>query len=166
MTTEKRGKVDCTGVEWGSVEWTMLCTLYLRAYESRSMHSILADHAAAEAVDRIDYDFDRMKKYVKPSSNQVRLHALEALCAHHRASGRLDTALQAGLAAVACEPLRESAHRQLARVHLAEGNPSEALRQYDLYRRLLRTELGLAPSPKFRQLVAPLLGRPLDAPSA
>jgi hypothetical protein len=33
MTTEK---VDFTGMIWGSVEWTMLCTLHLRAYESRS----------------------------------------------------------------------------------------------------------------------------------
>lgn len=67
MTAEK---VDFTGVSWGSVGWTMLCTLYLRAHESRSEHSILADHAAAEAVDRIDYDFDKIKRYVNPSSNQ------------------------------------------------------------------------------------------------
>lgn len=67
MTAEK---VDFTRVKWGSVEWTMLCTLYLRAYESRSEHSILADHAAAAAVDRIDYDFARIKRYVNPSSNQ------------------------------------------------------------------------------------------------
>ncbi|WP_158889178.1 class I SAM-dependent methyltransferase [Amycolatopsis anabasis] len=70
------GKVDFTGVKWGSVEWTMLCTLYLRAYESRSNHSILGDHAAAEAMDRIDYDFDRMKS-LRPSSNQF-LVALRA----------------------------------------------------------------------------------------
>lgn len=67
MTTKK---IDCTGIEWGSVEWTMLCTLYLRAYESRSERSILADHAAAEVVERIDYDFARIKRYVTPSSNQ------------------------------------------------------------------------------------------------
>src|SRR5690349_14204327 len=70
-------KIDFNGVKWGSVQWTMLCTLYLRAYESRSGHSILADHAAAEAVDRIDYDFDRIKKYINPSSNQF-LVALRA----------------------------------------------------------------------------------------
>jgi O-methyltransferase involved in polyketide biosynthesis len=63
-------KVDFTAIEWGSVEWTMLCTLYLRAYESRSEHSILGDHAAAEAVARIDYDFARIKKAVRPSGNQ------------------------------------------------------------------------------------------------
>lgn len=93
---------------------------------------------------------------------QLRLRALEALCDRHRRAGRLDAALEAGLAAVAAEPLRESAHRLLVRVHLADGNNAEALRQYELYRRLLRNELSLAPSMKFRQLLAPLVRRPLD----
>jgi hypothetical protein len=47
-------------------------------------------------------------------------------------------------------------------VHIEEGNFAEALRQYDVFRRLLRTEPGLPASPHFRRLVAPLLGRPLD----
>jgi DNA-binding SARP family transcriptional activator len=63
---------------------------------------------------------------------------------------------------VSGEPLRESAHRAVIEVHLAEGNPGEALRQYDLYRRLLRVELGLSPSQAIRSLVAHLLGRPTD----
>ncbi|MQA82331.1 MAG: class I SAM-dependent methyltransferase [Streptosporangiales bacterium] len=70
-------KVDFTDVAWGSVGWTMLCTLYLRAYESRSEHSILRDHAAAEAVERIEYDFERMRKSLRASSNQY-LVALRA----------------------------------------------------------------------------------------
>jgi DNA-binding SARP family transcriptional activator len=94
---------------------------------------------------------------------QIRLHALEALCARHCRYGRFDAALEAGMAAVDCEPLRESAHRAIVRVHLAEGNPAEALRQYDLYRRLMNSELGLRPSQQFRALISHLLGRPLDA---
>ena len=62
-----------------------------------------------------------------------------------------------GLAAVAGEPLRESAHRTLIRAHLAEGNPGEAVRQYHLYRRLLVGELALEPSAAIRGLVQPLL---------
>jgi len=45
---------------------------------------------------------------------------------------------------------------------MADGDFAQALRQYQTYRQLARTELGLPPSPKFRSLVAPLLGRPLD----
>jgi DNA-binding SARP family transcriptional activator len=94
---------------------------------------------------------------------QIRLHALETLCTRHCRYGRYDAALDAGMAAVDCEPLRESAHRAIVRVHLAEGNPAEALRQYELYRRLAGSELGLRPSQQFRALVSHLLGRPQDA---
>jgi DNA-binding SARP family transcriptional activator len=96
---------------------------------------------------------------------QIRLRALEKLSDQHRSAGRMDAALAAGMAAVSCDPLRESAHRRLTQVHLAEGNFAEALRQYQIYRRLARAELGLPPSPQFRTLVAPLLGRPLDRPA-
>jgi methyltransferase (TIGR00027 family) len=70
-------KVDFRSVGWGSVEWTNLVTLYLRAYESRSNRPILADDVAAEAVDRIDYDFKRMRRTMLPASNQY-LVALRA----------------------------------------------------------------------------------------
>ncbi len=63
-------KVDFTAVRWGSVEWTNLCTLYLRAYESRSSAPILGDKAAAEAVDRIEYDWPRMRRATRPGANQ------------------------------------------------------------------------------------------------
>src|SRR5260370_37457082 len=78
-------KVDFSSVEWGSVEWTNLVTVYLRAYESRSRHPILGDHAAAEAVDRIDYDFKRIHRNSLPASNQylvaLRAKQLDDWCA-------------------------------------------------------------------------------------
>jgi methyltransferase (TIGR00027 family) len=64
------GKVDFSGVRWGSVEWTNLCTLYLRAYESGSQAPILGDTAAAEAVERIEYDWARMRRAMRPGANQ------------------------------------------------------------------------------------------------
>lgn len=88
---------------------------------------------------------------------QVRLRALESLCAQHRRTGRLRQALYLALAAVSAEPLRESAHRQLVEVHLAEGNAAEAVRQYQFYRHMLAERLGLTPSPAMHRLVAPLL---------
>jgi DNA-binding SARP family transcriptional activator len=102
----------------------------------------------------------------RESLRQVRLHRLEQLSEHARHDGLYAVALQAALAAVSVEPLRESAHRQVMLVHLAEHNPSEALRQFELVRRLLRDELGLAPSPVTRAVVADLLGRPLDVRAA
>jgi DNA-binding SARP family transcriptional activator len=88
---------------------------------------------------------------------QLRLHALEDLCARRRAEARYSDALRLGLVAVQSEPLRETAHRQVIEVHLAEGNAGEALRQYDAFRRLLHAELGLPPSPAMRRLVDELL---------
>lgn len=78
-------KVDFSSVRWGSVEWTNLVTLYLRAHESRSRRPILGDQAAAEAVDRIDYDFKRMQRTMVPAWNQylvaLRAKQLDDWCA-------------------------------------------------------------------------------------
>lgn len=122
------------------------------------------DPAAGLTSDLLP-DWDEEWLLVEQESyRQTRLHALEDLCDRLRQDGRHFEALQAGLAAVRCEPLRESAHRRVIEVHLAEGNPSEALRQYSAFRRLLADELGLPPSPAIRQLVLHLLGRPVDGP--
>ena len=84
---------------------------------------------------------------------QLRLHALERLGGLLATAGRFGRAVEICLAAVSGEPLRESAHRQLIQVHLAEGNRVEALRQYRAYRQLMRDELGLGPSRQIVDLV-------------
>jgi DNA-binding SARP family transcriptional activator len=84
---------------------------------------------------------------------QLRLHALEALCERLTQAGRFAEAIETGLAAVAGEPLRESAHRVLIKAHLAEGNRGEAIRQFDSLAALLRAELSVEPSAGLAQLV-------------
>jgi DNA-binding SARP family transcriptional activator len=84
---------------------------------------------------------------------QIRLHALESLARSLSASGRHADAIQAALAAIRLEPLRETAHHTLIEIHLAEGNWSEARRQFQRCRRLLREELGVEPSESMRLLV-------------
>lgn len=81
----------------------------------------------------------------RESLRQVRLHALEGLARSDLDAGRPAGALAAALAAVRVEPLRESAHRIVIAVHLAEGNVAEALRHYRTYRDLLWSELQLHP---------------------
>lgn len=83
---------------------------------------------------------------------QTRLHALEAICYALTREGRHAKAIEAGLAAVADEPLRESAHRAVMRAHLAEGNRGEALREYELCRDLLSQHLGVGPSMEMERL--------------
>jgi DNA-binding SARP family transcriptional activator len=88
---------------------------------------------------------------------QLRLHALEALVGGLTAARRFGDATAAAGAAVRADPLRESAQAALIRVHLAEGNQSEALRAFDRFSRLLQADLGLVPTPQLRGLVADLL---------
>jgi DNA-binding SARP family transcriptional activator/DNA-binding HxlR family transcriptional regulator len=85
---------------------------------------------------------------------QLRMSALEAQAALLIAAGRLADAAGAARAAMKVEPLRETAHASLIRVHLAGGNQSEALRVYDRYRVLLRSILDLEPSEHITALVA------------
>lgn len=90
---------------------------------------------------------------------QLRMHALEALAEKYVAQGRYGEAVQAAYAAVRAEPLRESAHRTVVRVHLAEGNVSEAVRAYEAFEELLADEIGVSPSPQMLQLVSSLSRR-------
>ncbi len=84
---------------------------------------------------------------------QLRMHALESLCESYAAAGQFAQAIEVGLAAVAAEPLRESAHRALIRCFLAEGNPADAVRQYRRYERTLAEELEVRPSRQMQELM-------------
>jgi DNA-binding SARP family transcriptional activator len=88
--------------------------------------------------------------------DQVRLHTLEVVAKYATSKGQYLRALEAGLAAVAIEPVRESAHRTVIEVYIAEGNAGCALRHYQRYRGLLRRELGVNPSREMMRLVHPL----------
>jgi SARP family transcriptional regulator, regulator of embCAB operon len=84
---------------------------------------------------------------------QMRLHALEALAGHLAAAGRCGEAAGAATAAVRADPLRESARASLIQVHLAEGNQSEAVREFARYQALLHDDLGLEPTLRLRHLI-------------
>jgi DNA-binding SARP family transcriptional activator len=84
---------------------------------------------------------------------QIRLHALEALCERLTTAHCFGPAVQAGVEAVAAEPLRESAQRVLMSAYISEGNVCEAVRQYCSYRQVLHAELGLEPSQVIKDLL-------------
>jgi DNA-binding SARP family transcriptional activator len=150
--------------------------------ESSSMHlriarPVLVDvHYVIELVPRLmdpaaacggsDYNPSRLAGELLPDwtdeewlhmererMRQLCLHGLEAQSARLMTDGRYGEAVEAALAAVRVEPLRESAHRRLIEIYMAEGNAAEALRQYDWYRRTLYFELGLEPSQDVTRLV-------------
>jgi DNA-binding SARP family transcriptional activator len=90
---------------------------------------------------------------------QLRLHALEALAVRLAQRGDFAAAVAAALASIRGDPLRESAHRSLVRVHLAEGNICEAISTYRRFRTLLLRELGVEPSSVFGQLLDGVMPR-------
>ena len=125
-------------------------------------HRLLDGTATAEELDSAEASlggevlpdwYDDWLLFERERFRQLSLHALEVLSDRLVAADRLARALSAALAAVRGEPLRESAHRALIRVHLAEGNRAEALRQGELCRRLLRDRLGVEPSPLLDELL-------------
>jgi DNA-binding SARP family transcriptional activator len=87
----------------------------------------------------------------------LRVHALETTAAVFLARDRPGPALAAAFTALRTDPLRESAHRLVVRIHIAEGNVEAALHQYGTCRQVLDTELGVAPSRALIELVAPYL---------
>ena len=84
---------------------------------------------------------------------QLRLHALEAAAGVLARAARFGEAVAAARTAVHADPLRESPHGALIEIHLLEGNQSEALREFDRYRRRLNAALGLEPTPRLRALL-------------
>lgn len=77
---------------------------------------------------------------------QLRLHALESAAKWLTSIGRYGEAVQAALAALRADPLRETAHRLLVEAHLAEGNRMEAMRQWRLCRRVIWERFAAEPS--------------------
>jgi DNA-binding SARP family transcriptional activator len=84
------------------------------------------------------------------------LHGLEAMSGLLTNGGRCAEAVEAAMAVIAVDPLRESAQRLLVEAHLAEGNVGEALRCYQRYRALAQHELQVDPSPELTALLHPL----------
>ena len=81
----------------------------------------------------------------------LRVQALEAACRTMAAAGSHALATQAGAAAVAAEPLRESAAEALIEAHLAQRNRYEAMLCFRSLAQRLDLELGVSPDPILAQ---------------
>ncbi|GAA3379017.1 hypothetical protein GCM10020367_60880 [Streptomyces sannanensis] len=110
----------------------------------------------ALAADLLPGWYDDWAQLEAERWRQLRLHALESLADTFTAAGRYAEAVAAARTAVHADPLRESSRICLVRAHLAEGNPSEALHDFNDYAQRLGAELGLLPTERLRELVAGL----------
>lgn len=84
---------------------------------------------------------------------QLRLRLLEERAQEALTAGHTAEAIQAALAAVSIDPLRESSQRLVIEAHLAEGNTLEAIRQFEHYRNAVTAYPGLTPSPSLASLI-------------
>jgi DNA-binding SARP family transcriptional activator len=109
--------------------------------------------ASALSADLLPDWYDDWALIEAEDWRQLRLHALEALAGRLMVLRRCGEAAAVAAAAVRAEPLRESSRATLIQVHLAQGNQSEAVREFTRYRALLHAELGLEPTYRLRQLV-------------
>lgn len=103
--------------------------------------------------------YDDWVVYERERLRQLRMHALEALAGQLREQRRYAAGLEAALEAVRMEPLRESSHRAVIALHLAEGNVAEAVRHFDAFRATLRLDLGVEPSPQLLEMLVAVPAR-------
>jgi DNA-binding SARP family transcriptional activator len=127
---------------------------------ARALQVISAAQDGDEWIEASDFAFDLLPDWYedwltteRERLHQLELHALEALSARQLARSNFAQAVEAAQLAVAAEPTRETAQGALIKAHLAEGNLSEAIRQFESFRRLLALELGVEPSRRLAELV-------------
>ena len=146
--------------------------LVVDVHHSRSLARRLIDNDAPEAdidigaraVSALSDDllpgwYDDWAVIAAEDWRQLRLHALEAIAGRLTAAGRLAEASSAALAAVRAEPLRETSRAALIRVHMAAGNQSDALGEFERYRVMLHAELDAEPTERLRRLLGDLKPR-------
>jgi predicted ATPase/DNA-binding SARP family transcriptional activator len=90
--------------------------------------------------------FDEWQFFQADDLRQNLATALERLMKFHRARGNLRTATHYARRYVDLDPLYEPAHQTLMQLYAQAGQKSAALRQYDICRDLLASDLDLEPS--------------------
>jgi DNA-binding SARP family transcriptional activator len=118
---------------------------------------------ATEATENIDIRpfrrellpgwYDDWVMFERERLRQLSVHTLESIARHLALQQRFSKAIDAAMGAIGIDPLRETPHRMLIAIHLAEGNRSEAVRHYGVYQTLLHDELGIEPTPALASLV-------------
>ena len=122
------------------------------AHRLLDAESIMIDgDLAATSVQTLSRDLlpDWPDRWIDAAADEwrhLRGSALEALAHRLIADARLAEAREVARAAMRIDPLRETPLATLVRIHLADGNQSDAIAAFDSYRATLREALGIEPT--------------------
>lgn len=98
--------------------------------------------------------FDEWQFFQANSYRELLVTALKQLLRFFSAAGDFDRAISYGRRFAALDPLHEPGHHALMQLYARSGRKAAALRQYEVYREMLATELGVEPSTDLTALTA------------
>jgi DNA-binding SARP family transcriptional activator len=146
-------------------ELELVATVDLPLARATALRALEGGHLSFADIELLSEDIlpGWYEDWVIPAQDAfhlLRVQALEAACVTMTADGVYALATQAGMAALAGDPLRESAAAALIAAHLREGNRHAASRRFIDFERTLRMELGVRPDPALAAAVHRLHERP------
>ena len=98
-----------------------------------------------EGLDLRDAAFDEWLLMERQRLRDLAREALAKLVDLQMAGGAHDQAGEAARRLLSLDPLREAAHRALMQIYVAQGQTALALKQYQLCRDALQSDLGVGP---------------------
>lgn len=131
------------------------CWIDVRAFEEKARTGLQPEETATEPLmtaaslyhgaflEELDADWCLIERQ---RLADLHLAVLRALVERLTALGLHQAALSYAHRWLAADPLDEAAHRALMRLYAAMGQPAQVVEQFAQCRRILETELGVAPS--------------------
>jgi len=171
-TLWRMGRLQCPVIDVTSTHLALAATVAVDARELEACIERVAHNGATRMsgdIDLLTHAAELLPDWYedwvldeRERLRQLRLVALEAAGEGLIVAQRYSDAAIAALAAVASDPLRESAYRLLIRSYLGEGNVAEAVHQFAVFRARLRGTLDLEPSRQMQELLSREQRRTLD----
>ena len=107
-----------------------------------------------DGVDATGTGRDEWLAFERTRCRNLAQRLLQGVAEHLSTAHENGDAIELGQLLLALDPLREQSHRLLMRLHMAQGERSQALGQFRLCREVLQKELGVEPSPETLALAA------------
>lgn len=148
-----RGWVNAVGDDLVLDAACDLAEAYAVAGRALNGESLSLEEIALLSEDLLPGWHEEWALQAQESFRLLRVQALEAACRAMASNGSHALATQAGAAAVAAEPLRESAAAALIEAHLAQRNRHEAIQCFRGLAMRLQIELGVEPDPALAERV-------------